>query len=129
MLRPLVQTGLLALAAYAAVGAMFALAFHLRGLARVDPATTGGGPGFRLLITPGVIALWPVLAWRWRRTVLGSPAAPPADPAPAPRRLRALHRLAWQALAAVVPLLLAAALLTRPPERPASVLPVTAAPR
>lgn len=53
---------------YLAAGAVFALLFSLRGgLARVDPATRGSSPFFRLLILPATLALWPWLLRRWRR--------------------------------------------------------------
>lgn len=129
MFRVLVQAGLVAAALYALAGLAFAVAFHRRGLARLDPAAAGGGLGFRLLITPGLIALWPVLAWRWRRAVRGIMALPPPETTyPPPARLRAWHRLAWQALAIALTLLLAVALLTRPSERAPSVLPAAVPP-
>lgn len=56
--------------AYVAAGALFAAAFVTWGVGRVDPVARAGSPGFRLIILPGVIALWPLLASRWfaRRT-------------------------------------------------------------
>jgi hypothetical protein len=53
------------LAAYALAGLLFAIPFLARGLSRIDPAAHGAHWAFRLLITPGVIALWPILALRW----------------------------------------------------------------
>jgi hypothetical protein len=53
-------------AAYLAAGVLFALAFLSRGIERVDPAAHGARWGFRCLIAPGVMALWPLLARRWR---------------------------------------------------------------
>lgn len=50
---------------YLAIGVVFAVAFHYRGLARLDPQP--GSWGFRLCITPGVVGLWPALAWKWWR--------------------------------------------------------------
>ncbi|HXU33450.1 MAG TPA: hypothetical protein VN851_23015 [Thermoanaerobaculia bacterium] len=52
-------------AAYLAAGVLFALAFLVRGIERVDPAAHGARWGFRCLIAPGVVALWPLLARRW----------------------------------------------------------------
>jgi len=54
-----------AIGLYLAAGLVFAGAFHVFGLARVDPAARGAGWGFRLLITPALAALWPVMAARW----------------------------------------------------------------
>ena len=54
-------------ALYAALGAVFAVAFVAFGIGRVDPAARTSGWGFRLLAIPGSAALWPLLAWRWAR--------------------------------------------------------------
>jgi len=55
------------LALYAAIGFVFALVFLTLGLTRVDPQTRGAALTFRLLIFPGVAALWPVLLGKWLR--------------------------------------------------------------
>lgn len=109
---------------YLAVGALFAVAFHVRALRRLDPAAAEAGVGFRMLITPGVIALWPLLALRWRRA--GRSVEFPGDAASpvSPRTLRAAHRLAWQLLMVLVPAVLAAALWWRPRAVHASQIPV-----
>lgn len=51
--------------AYLAFGLVFAIPFVLRGVGRIDPIAREGTRGFRLLILPGVVALWPLLARRW----------------------------------------------------------------
>ena len=51
--------------AYALAGVGFALMFLPRAVARVDPRVAGAPKTLRLLILPGVVALWPVFAWRW----------------------------------------------------------------
>lgn len=56
-----------ALGVYLILGALFAVPFSRRGVGRIDPAAVDGTWGFRLLIVPGVVALWPWLAWRWLR--------------------------------------------------------------
>ena len=56
-----------ALRLYALLGAVFALLFVTLGVQRTDPQAQGAGWGFRLLIFPGVTALWPLLAARWAR--------------------------------------------------------------
>ena len=55
--------GLLGL--YVTVGALFAVPFVLRGVHRVDSVARDGSWGFRLIIVPGVVALWPLLLGRW----------------------------------------------------------------
>lgn len=51
--------------AYVALGALFAITFLTIGIARIDHEAQGSGLGFRLMIAPGAIALWPLLAYRW----------------------------------------------------------------
>jgi hypothetical protein len=53
------------LAIYGAIGFLFALAFLTFGIGRIDPAARGTGLGFRLVILPGVVVLWPLLLARW----------------------------------------------------------------
>jgi len=52
---------------YAAIGIVFAILFVTTGIHRVDTVAKGAGPGFRLIILPGVAALWPILLIRWVR--------------------------------------------------------------
>jgi hypothetical protein len=56
-----------AVGAYVVAGVLFAVAFVGWGVSRVDPVARQGTRGFRLIILPGVTALWPLLAVRWRR--------------------------------------------------------------
>jgi len=62
---------LLAGAAYAAVGAIVAIAFVSKVVQRVDRAAQGAGWLFRALIAPGCAAFWPLVAIRWRRAARG----------------------------------------------------------
>jgi hypothetical protein len=50
---------------YALAGVAFALLFLPRGVVRVDPRMAGAPNALRLLILPGVAALWPVFVRRW----------------------------------------------------------------
>lgn len=52
---------------YAGIGVLFALAFVLVGVSRVDHAARESGFLFRLLIVPGAAALWPLMLWKWIR--------------------------------------------------------------
>jgi hypothetical protein len=52
--------------AYALAGLVVGIAFLLRGIDRIDPAARGAH-AFRPLILPGLVLLWPVVAWRWAR--------------------------------------------------------------
>jgi hypothetical protein len=50
---------------YLAAGTAFAAAFVTIGVQRIDPVARDGTWGFRVLIVPGVVLLWPLLARRW----------------------------------------------------------------
>ena len=52
---------------YAVAGLAFALLFLPFGAHRVDAHLTGSPVAVRMLITPGVVIFWPLLAWRWAR--------------------------------------------------------------
>ncbi len=70
MLETLATLLVLAIGLYLAIGLVFALWFVWRGVDGIDPSATQGTWGFRLLILPGTVALWPVLV---RRRRLGEP--------------------------------------------------------
>lgn len=62
MLTYTVATWLVRLAAaYFAIGIGFALPFAARWVNRIDAVATHGTPGFRMLLIPGAILLWPLL--------------------------------------------------------------------
>ena len=60
--------------AYLAAGVVVALGIEWRGLPRIDRLAGHGSPGFRILIFPGLVALWPLML---RRVVAGRGAPPP----------------------------------------------------
>lgn len=63
-----VATGIVAAAGlYALVGVVFAPWFSWRGADRIDASASGSTLGFRLIILPGAVLLWPVLMFRLRR--------------------------------------------------------------
>jgi hypothetical protein len=102
------------LALYVAAGAAVAVALHVRGLRRIDPAVRGAGVLFRILITPGLTALWPLMLARWWRAIAGNDTAAEVHrPLPA-RALRATHRRLAQALTIVIPIAAGAGLVLRP---------------
>jgi hypothetical protein len=61
------------LSIYALLGIVFAPFFVTLGAGRIDPSVKQSSSGFRLMIVPGVIALWPLLALRWARGVQHPP--------------------------------------------------------
>jgi hypothetical protein len=61
------------LAAYFACGLAFAIPFTLVAAKRIDPHAGNGTWGFRTIIVPGTMFLWPLLA---RRLLSGRPNPP-----------------------------------------------------
>ncbi len=66
-MRLLLESLLYAAATYTLLGILFSLYFCARGAGKVDPLAKSGTLGFRLLIFPGAVALWPLLLIRVRR--------------------------------------------------------------
>jgi hypothetical protein len=64
MTVPAAQSLVQTMAFYFALGATFALVFLWRWVGRLDPAAEHGTWGFRLLVFPGVAALWPLFVVR-----------------------------------------------------------------
>lgn len=54
---------------YGLLGLMFSLAFVTLGAGKIDDRAREGGWGFRLILIPGAIALWPYLTMRWWKAV------------------------------------------------------------
>ena len=50
---------------YLACGLVFAMAFVVKGVQRVDAGARGAGIGFRVIIIPGTMVFWPVLLKKW----------------------------------------------------------------
>ncbi len=91
--------------AYAALGLVTAVAFLAFGLARVDPGARGAY-GFRPLLLPGLILLWPLVLVRWA-ILARSPERGLG------RRFAGTHRAVWTVLAVALPLVLFGALALR----------------
>lgn len=54
---------------YVVTGLLFGLVFVTRGVGRMDAQAREAGWGFRAIILPGVVALWPLLLMRWRKVL------------------------------------------------------------
>ncbi|MFN0128138.1 MAG: hypothetical protein ACKV19_15790 [Verrucomicrobiales bacterium] len=102
-------------AAYVACGLVVAVLFLARWYKTFDPSAIGGTWGFRVLIVPGVVALWPVILAKVLRVRRSGSAQGPAETPVPPEALRRNHRIAFIALAILGPLLFAVALVWRAP--------------
>lgn len=65
MIVDLVNGILAVLAIYVAIGSILAVPFVIFGIGRVDHAAKDTPFTFRVLVLPGVIALWPLMLRRW----------------------------------------------------------------
>jgi hypothetical protein len=52
---------------YLGAGLLFAIPFVLAGVKKIDPHAAHGSWGFHMLILPGTVFLWPLVARRWLR--------------------------------------------------------------
>lgn len=53
---------------YAAIGLGVGVAFLVFGIGRLD-AASAEAIAFRPLLLPGLVLLWPLVAWRWWRAL------------------------------------------------------------
>lgn len=106
---------LCALGVYAFAGVLAAIALHVHGLRVFDHATIGAPLMFRVLTTPGMIALWPVLLLKWRKAARGVDAAGAPDAPVRAMGLRRMHGLAARGLAVALPIVIGAAVMVREP--------------
>lgn len=79
---------LILLGLYLACGLVFAIPFVLIGVKKIDPHAMHGSWGFRVLIVPGAMALWPLLLQRWASGVHEPPEECNAHRRPAPTASR-----------------------------------------
>lgn len=66
MTQALAEWIVTALGVYLAIGLLVALAYAFGGAGKIDPAARGSGMPWsvRLLIMPGVMGLWPIMAYK-----------------------------------------------------------------
>lgn len=95
---------------YVAGGAIFASWFVYAGANRMDPAARGSSIGFRVLIFPGAVGLWPYLLAR----LLSDNGQRTTRPHRTARHQR-WHLGVWMVLGPAILVLALAILATRPP--------------
>ena len=74
-----VEWSLTGLAIYLAIGLVFGLFFVARAVERIDPLARDSTFGFRVLILPASVALWP---WLARRVWSSHPGREPVERSP-----------------------------------------------
>lgn len=104
---------------YLGVGAILALPFLTFGINRIDENVRGAWV-FRAMMVPGVMMIWPIVAWRWLQIERGAPD--PQAPYRPPFRLQTTGFLV---IAIAIPALVFTALVVRqdgPFEAPAQMI-------
>lgn len=52
---------------YLCAGVFCAALLLVTGFKRIDPSAGNAPLGFKLIVLPGLVVLWPFMAWRWLR--------------------------------------------------------------
>lgn len=119
MIEEVFRTLVVISGAYVVAGVGIAVLFFTRWLGVFDPSARDGSRGFRVIVTPGVIALWPWIVMKvflFGKRCNGDGA----------EKLRRNHRIAIILVAILGTLLFAGALVWRAPgfdELPTTVIP------
>ena len=50
---------------YLMLGLIVAILVQKQGLKKIDPSVEGAGIWFRVITFPGIVALWPVILYKW----------------------------------------------------------------
>lgn len=66
MIEKLVTIVLIGIFIYLVIGIVFYFPFMKRGVHLIDKGVKGTPKFFKVLIFPGIIALWPLLYKKWR---------------------------------------------------------------
>ena len=56
-------------AIYLLIGLIFSVFFLIKGLTQLDAATEGSGLFFKMLIFPGLLVFWPIIALKWKKAI------------------------------------------------------------
>lgn len=50
---------------YLLLGLLVAVFVQMQGLKKIDPSVEGAGVWFRVITFPGIVALWPIILYKW----------------------------------------------------------------
>ena len=122
----MVEIILFCVGAYAAAGVLCLVPFHRSLLPNLDESANGATWGFRILVSPGLVGLWPVMVWKWARLRNGLDAHGSPDGPLSSLNIRRSQSLIIKLLAITLPILVAAAIAARPAPPPPVELPTVA---
>jgi hypothetical protein len=113
-----VTIALYAAGAYALAGVMLLIPFHRFALPRLDESANGASRGFRVLVSPGLVALWPVILRKWLAARRGGEVHGSPDEPVSSLNIRRTQSVLMKIVAIAAPLLLALAIAARPDPAP-----------
>jgi hypothetical protein len=99
---------------YVFLGILACLLIQFSKLHLLDDSADGGSFGFRIVITPGIILLWPLVLYKTRASKKASDMTANGEHQASALQLRSKQRLSIVILAVIIPILFATALLARP---------------
>ena len=67
-MEKITEFAIYALLVYVAIGLLFSIFFFRNGLTKIDEAGVGSTFGFKLIVLPGILFLWPFLLAKWKKT-------------------------------------------------------------
>ncbi len=108
-----VRALLVALGLYGLIGVLLLLPFHRFALPLLDVSTNGASRGFKTVVSPGLVALWPVIVWKWRTAHRGGDPHGRPDAPVSSHGIRRSQSLLMKLIAIAIPLLAAAAIMAR----------------
>jgi hypothetical protein len=91
--------------AYLVVGLIVAVLFLVLGIEAIDPGAEGSYV-FRVLLLPGLVALWPLVILRWAQVMQ------PLEPKSVRSHMQR-HATTWMVLTMLIPFILVAAAMER----------------
>lgn len=98
---------------YGLLGLLLLFPLHRFVLPAIDESTRGASWGFKVLVSPGLVALWPVLLSKWRMARRGGNPHGSPDAPVSSMRIRRSQSLLVKLIAIVIPLLAAAVVIGR----------------
>jgi tellurite resistance protein TehA-like permease len=109
--------------AYVLLGIVVAVYIHFFALHLLDDSANGGSIGFRILVTPGIIGLWPIVLSKANDVKKDIKVGSDPNSPFSARQIRSGQKVLIQFLTVIILVLLATALIKRPEPYPSSVPP------
>jgi hypothetical protein len=110
-MEDIVRVLMAALGLYGLVGVLLLVPFHRFAVPVIDQSASGASWGFKVVVSPGLVALWPVILWKWNTARRGGHAHGRPDAPVSSLRIRQSQSLLLKLIAIAIPLLAAGALL------------------